>query len=62
MLTDFDLVSARRSAGAVGLNLLDGLDLPEKVPGPTVVDRLLEIAADEGCGSTSTGAGPRHSS
>ncbi len=46
-LNDFDLVLPDGQAGRWALNSLYGLDLPEKVPGPTVVDRLLELAATE---------------
>ncbi len=48
MLADFDLVLPDGQPVRWALNLLYGLDLPEKVPGPTVVDRLLETAVDEG--------------
>jgi N-acetylglucosaminyldiphosphoundecaprenol N-acetyl-beta-D-mannosaminyltransferase len=47
-LADFDLVLPDGQPVRWALNLLHGLDLAEKVPGPTVVDRLLEIAADDG--------------
>jgi exopolysaccharide biosynthesis WecB/TagA/CpsF family protein len=48
MLDDFDLVLPDGQPVRWALNVLHGLDLPDKVPGPTVVDRLLDIAADEG--------------
>jgi exopolysaccharide biosynthesis WecB/TagA/CpsF family protein len=47
-LSDFDLVLPDGQPVRWALNLLHGLDLLEKVPGPTVVDRLLEVAAAEG--------------
>jgi exopolysaccharide biosynthesis WecB/TagA/CpsF family protein len=47
-LADFDLVLPDGQPVRWALNLLHELDLPEKVPGPTVVDRLLEVAAEEG--------------
>ena len=46
-LRDFDLVVPDGQPVRWALNLLHSLDLPEKVPGPTIVDRLLEIAAAE---------------
>ena len=46
-LNEFDLVLPDGQPGRWALNSLYAMDLPEKVPGPTVVDRLLEIAADE---------------
>jgi N-acetylglucosaminyldiphosphoundecaprenol N-acetyl-beta-D-mannosaminyltransferase len=47
-LNDFDLVLPDGQPVRWALNLLHGLELPDKVPGPSIVDRLLEAAADEG--------------
>jgi len=47
-LNDFDLVLPDGQPVRWALDLLHRLDLPDKVPGPTVVNRLLEIAAAEG--------------
>ena len=44
-LNRFDLVLPDGQPVRWALNLLYGLDLPDKVPGPTVVDGLLERAA-----------------
>ncbi len=47
-LNNFDLVVPDGQAVRWALNGLHGLDLVDKVPGPAVVESLLEIAADEG--------------
>jgi N-acetylglucosaminyldiphosphoundecaprenol N-acetyl-beta-D-mannosaminyltransferase len=47
-LNDFDLVLPDGQPVRWALNLLYGLGLPDKVPGPSLVDALLTRAADEG--------------
>jgi N-acetylglucosaminyldiphosphoundecaprenol N-acetyl-beta-D-mannosaminyltransferase len=47
-LNNFDLVLPDGQPVRWALNLLYGLDLPDKVPGPSLVDELLTRAADEG--------------
>jgi len=47
-LNNFDVVLPDGQPVRWALNLLYGLDLPDKVPGPSLVELLLERAADEG--------------
>jgi exopolysaccharide biosynthesis WecB/TagA/CpsF family protein len=47
-LNDFDVVLPDGQPVRWALNLLYGLDLPDKVPGPSLVEHLLVRAADEG--------------
>jgi exopolysaccharide biosynthesis WecB/TagA/CpsF family protein len=47
-LNNFDLVAPDGQPVRWALNALHGLDLPEKVPGPTIVERLLAIGAKHG--------------
>jgi exopolysaccharide biosynthesis WecB/TagA/CpsF family protein len=45
-LNNLDLVAPDGQPVRWALNALYGLDLPDKVPGPTIVERLLEMGAD----------------
>jgi exopolysaccharide biosynthesis WecB/TagA/CpsF family protein len=47
-LNDYDLVVPDGQPLCWGLNLAHGLDLQEKVPGPSLTEALLAAAADEG--------------